>query len=108
MKHSLLHCCVVFVVVALLRLGTAVGATPQVSAPSIRIGLIGLDTSHAGAFTELLNDPSRADHVPGARVVAAFKGGSPDIEASASRVEKFTSDLQARWKIDLVDSIEEL
>ena len=44
-------------------------------AKPIRIGLIGLDSSHSGAFTQLLNDPSRADHIPGARIVAAFKAG---------------------------------
>lgn len=75
---------------------------------TIRVGLIGLDTSHAGAFTELLNDPARPDHIPGARVVAAVKGGSPDVEASASRVERFTADLRDKWKIELVDSIDEL
>lgn len=93
---------------------TLAPATAQASggrgeaAPPIRIGLIGLDTSHAGAFTQMLNDPSRPDHIPGARVVAAFKGGSPDIEASASRVEKFTAELRDTWKIELVDSIEAL
>jgi hypothetical protein len=75
---------------------------------TIRIGLIGLDTSHAVAFTQLLNDPSRPDHVPGARVVAAFKAGSPDIEASATRIDKFTAELRDTWKIELVDSIDEL
>jgi predicted dehydrogenase len=82
-------------------------ATPGDST-TIRVGLIGLDTSHAGAFTQLLNDPSRADHIPGARVVAAFKGGSPDVEASATRVERFTAELRDKWKIELVDSIDEL
>jgi predicted dehydrogenase len=75
---------------------------------TIRVGLIGLDTSHAGAFTQLLNDATRADHIPGARVVAAFKGGSPDVEASATRIEKFTADLRDTWKIELVDSIDAL
>jgi predicted dehydrogenase len=75
---------------------------------TLRIGLIGLDTSHTVAFTQLLNDPSRPDHVPGARVVAAFKGGSPDIEASSTRIEKFTAELRDTWKVELVDSIEEL
>ena len=75
---------------------------------TIRVGLIGLDTSHAVAFTQLLNDPSRPDHVPGARVVAAFKQGSPDIESSTSRIDKFTAELRDTWKIELVDSIEEL
>ena len=74
----------------------------------IRVGLIGLDTSHAGVFTQLLNDASRPDHVPGARVVAAFKGGSPDIEAMLTRIEKFTADLRDTWKIEVVDSIDEL
>ena len=78
------------------------------SATPIRIGLIGLDTSHAGAFTQLLNDESRPDHVPGARVVAAFKGGSPDVEASRTRIDKFTADLRDRWKIEIVDSIDAL
>ena len=81
---------------------------PAAEARPIRVGLIGLDTSHAGAFTQLLNDPSRPDHVPGARVVAAFKGGSPDVEASATRVEKFTAELRDKWKIELVDSIDAL
>jgi predicted dehydrogenase len=75
---------------------------------TIRVGLIGLDTSHAGAFTQLLNDTTRPDHIPGARVVAAFKGGSPDIEASATRIEKFTAEIRDKWKIELVDSIEAL
>ena len=87
-----------------LAILTATAQTPQ----PIRIGLIGLDTSHVGAFTQLLNDSSRADHVPGARVVAAFKGGSPDVQASATRIEKFTADLRDRWKVELVDSIEAL
>lgn len=74
----------------------------------LRVGLIGLDTSHVTAFTSLLNDPSHPDHVPGARVVAAVKGGSPDIEASATRVDKFTAELRDKWKIEIVDSIEAL
>ena len=51
------------------------------SAP-IKVGIIGLDTSHVIAFTKAFNDPSDKDHVPGLRVVAAYKGGSPDVESS--------------------------
>lgn len=87
---------------------TGAGRGDEASGKPIRIGLIGLDTSHATAFTQMLNDATRPDHVPGARVVAAFKGGSPDIEASASRIEKFTAELRDTWKIELVDSIEAL
>lgn len=98
---------IVSLVIAGLVTGTAAQQAPQGAQP-IRVGLIGLDTSHAVAFTELLNDTSRADHVPGARVVAAYKGGSPDIQASATRVDKFTAELRDTWKIEIVDTIEEL
>ena len=76
--------------------------------PVIRVGIIGLDTSHVTAFTALLNDPANPNHVPGARVVAAYKGGSPDVESSASRLERFTSELKTKWNVEIVDSIEEL
>lgn len=71
----------------------------------LRIGIIGLDTSHVIAFTKSLNDQSGADHVPGGKVVAAYKGGSPDLKASAGRIDRFTSELQDKYKIRLVDSI---
>jgi hypothetical protein len=74
----------------------------------IRLGIIGLDTSHVTAFTQTLNDPTRPDHVRGARVVAAFKGGSPDVESSATRIDKFTAELRDKWNVELVSSIEEL
>ena len=74
----------------------------------IRIGIVGLDTSHVEAFTQLLNDPKNPGHIPGAKVVAAFKGGSPDVEASATRVDKFTKTLAEKWGVEMVDSIETL
>jgi hypothetical protein len=74
-------------------------------AAEIRLGIIGTDTSHAPAFTRILNDPNHADHVPGARVVAAYKGGSPDVESSHTRVDKFAEELRTKWNIELVDDI---
>ena len=74
----------------------------------IRLGIIGTDTSHVPAFTQMLNDPSRPDHVPGARVVAAFKGGSPDVESSRTRVDRFAAEIKDKWNVELVNSIEEL
>src|ERR1035437_7938421 len=56
-------------------------------ATDIRLGIIGTDTSHAVAFTAMFNDPAAKDHVTGARVVAAFRGGSPDIQSSWTRVD---------------------
>ncbi|MBL8216627.1 MAG: Gfo/Idh/MocA family oxidoreductase [Bryobacterales bacterium] len=70
-----------------------------------KVGIIGTDTSHVIAFTKIINDPSSPDHVPGAKVVAAFKGGSPDVESSHTRVEKYADELKTKWGLEIVDSI---
>jgi hypothetical protein len=82
-------------------------ATPIMS-DEIKIGIIGTDTSHSPAFTELLNNPEAKGHVTGAKVVAAFKGGSPDIKSSASRVDEFAKTLKEKHGLKFYDSIEEL
>jgi len=74
----------------------------------IKVGIVGLDTSHVVAFTQLLNDPKNPNHIPGARVIAAFKGGSPDVESSSTRLEGFTKTLQEKWGVEIVDSVEAL
>jgi predicted dehydrogenase len=83
-------------------------ALPLGVAAEIRLGLIGLDTSHATAFTELLNNPKAKDHVPGARVVAAFKGGSPDIPSSIGKVEEYTTILRDKHGVKICDTIEQV
>jgi len=70
-----------------------------------RVGLIGLDTSHVIAFTQLLNDPAKNY---GCKVVAGYPGGSPDIESSAGRVGKFTEELRSKFGLEIVDSVEDL
>jgi hypothetical protein len=71
----------------------------------IRLGIVGTDTSHVIAFTQMLNDSSSPDYVPGARVVAAYKGGSPDVESSYTRVDKFAEELRTKWKVEFVSDI---
>ena len=70
-----------------------------------RLGMIGLDTSHVIAFTSYLNNPNNKT---GCRVVAGYPGGSPDMPASADRVEKFTQQLRDKHGLEIVDSIETL
>ncbi len=83
--------------------------TPTLShAAEIRLGIIGLDTSHVTAFTELLNNPAAKDHVAGARVVAAFKGGSPDIPSSIGKVEEYTAVLRDKFGVKIYDTIEQV
>jgi predicted dehydrogenase len=71
----------------------------------IRIGIIGTDTSHVPAFTRLFNDASYANHIPGARVVAAFKGGSKDIEDSYGRVDKFADEVKTKYGVEIVPDV---
>ena len=77
-------------------------------ADNIRIGLIGLDTSHCEQFALRLNDPANPNHVPGARVVAAFAGGSPDLPESATRVEGFTAILRDKFGVKIMPTIAEV
>ncbi len=83
-------------------------AASSAAAADLRIGMIGLDTSHVPAFTDILNNPMNKAHVPGAKVVAAFKGGSQDIPSSRDRVEGFTKTLVEKYNVKLYDSIEEM
>ncbi len=74
----------------------------------LHIGLIGLDTSHVIAFSNILNDPDHGSHVPGGRIVAAYQGGSDDLPSSYERIDGFTEQLVENWGIELYDTIEEL
>ena len=71
---------------------------------NLRIGLIGLDTSHVEGFAALLNDPKNPDHVAGGRITAGFPGGSPDFALSADRVAGFTKTLREKHGVGILES----
>lgn len=73
----------------------------------LKVGIIGLDTSHAVAFTKILNDAKASDDVARCKVVAAYPKGSPDIESSVSRVPGYTEEVK-KLGVEIVDSIDEL
>lgn len=75
--------------------------------PEIKVGIIGLDTSHCIAFTKELNSPQAKEDVSHCRVVACYPKGSPDIESSTSRVPKYTEEIQ-KLGVEIVNSIDEL
>ena len=89
----------------------AFAVTRPVEVPStlkqIRVGIIGLDTSHAVAFTQVLNNPEARENVAGCRVVAAYPQGSRDIKSSTERVPEYTLKVK-ELGVEIVDSIEEL
>ncbi len=70
----------------------------------IRVGIIGLDTSHVDAFLECFGDSSG---VGGCRIVAAYPHGSEDIPSSVERVPHYV-DLLKRNGITIADSIGQL
>lgn len=90
------------------RLVCALLLAPLLFSAELRLGIIGTDTSHVIAFTKAFNGPPGPDKVEGARVVAAFKGGSPDVEASYTRVDKYAEQLAREWGVEIVPDIASL
>lgn len=73
----------------------------------LKLGMIGLDTSHCGAFTDLLNNESNPHHIEGAEIVAAFPGGSDAFGMSKNRIETITAEMKDKYNIPIVNTIEE-
>jgi len=71
----------------------------------MRVGIIGCDTEHAVAFTELMNknDPDCA----GFRVTAAYQWGSVDIASSTNRYAKLIPQLVGMG-VKMMPTIEDL
>jgi hypothetical protein len=81
---------------------------PGEAKPAIlRAGIIGLDTSHAEAFTKTLNKEPPVAEAEGVRVVAAYPKGSPDIKSSVDRVPTYTEKIKDLG-VKIVDSIDDL
>ncbi len=79
------------------------GALAADDTAPIRVGMIGLDTSHATAFTKILHDPANGYPV---RVVAAVPQASADIDSSISRIDGFVETLSKDYGVKMMDSIE--
>ena len=91
---------VVLLFISLCLCLNAVAQTP------IRIGIIGLDTSHSTAFTELVNSGNEA-WAEGFKVVAAYPYGSQTIESSYKRIPEYTETVK-KHGVKIVDSIADL
>lgn len=72
-------------------------------AKPIRVGMIGLDTSHCVAFAKILHDPSNQYPV---RVVAAVPQSSADIESSVSRIDGYVETLTKEYGVKMYETIE--
>lgn len=72
-----------------------------------KIGIIGLDTSHSTAFTELLNGDSDDPLVKEFEVVAAYPYGSTTIQSSYERIPRYIEEVK-KHGVKITESIPEL
>ena len=56
------------------------------TAADLRVGMIGLDTSHVVEFTRRFNDPTDKEFVPGARVVVDIPEGNKEMLAHSVKI----------------------
>lgn len=91
---------------ALSRLALILAVLPALSvaaAEPLKVGVIGLDNYQAVAFTQLYHDTKAAGDLKGIRVVAAFPGGSPDIDESVQSLPKWVPAMK-EFGVEIVDS----
>ena len=97
-------CATVMAVVLCFAFAAPAADPPEWAKRDLRAGIIGTDTSHVPAFTGLFKSHPEWR----IKVVAAFKGGSPDLPTSADRVEGFAKTIQEKYSVEIVGSIDEL
>lgn len=93
--------------IGLLTSQITFGKTTETVKKGFRVGIIGLDTSHAVAFTKSLNAADAGPEFGGYKVVAAYPQGSKDIPSSIKRVPEYT-DAVRKMGVEIVDSIPDL
>lgn len=77
-------------------------------APAVRkLGLIGLDTSHAIAFTDIINGKDAEGVLAEFEVVAGYPNGMPDNPSSWDRVQGYTEQLRKKG-LTIFETIEEM
>src|SRR5262245_37495122 len=81
------------------------GSSAHAEGETLKVGIIGCDTSHVVAFTKLINDPNASGALENVEVTVAYPGGSDDIPESRNRVAGFVKQLEALG-VKIVDSPE--
>ena len=84
-----------------------IGSNSDQNEKVIRIGIIGLDTSHSPEFTKFFNSGNPDESAKGFRVVAAYPRGSEDIQSSIEKIPEYTQQVQGMG-VEIVDSIKAL
>jgi len=92
---------------SVLLFSAIIAACAASAAEIIKIGIIGLDTSHSIEFAKLLNAETPSPEYAGCRVVAAYPQGSRDIASSTNRVPGYIEKVKP-FGVEIVDSIDTL
>lgn len=98
--------CTAGVMAVLAASATAADQASQAIAATapLKIGLIGLDTSHCLEFTKLLNAEPPDPQLAGCRVVLVYPKGSPNIESSVSRVADYAVKIK-EMGVEVIDDL---
>ena len=92
----------------LMTMGSAIAQNSKETVKQgLRVGIIGLDTSHAGEFTKSLNREDASPEFGGYKIVAAYPQGSKDIKSSTERVPRYIEDVK-KLGVEIVDTIPDL
>lgn len=78
-----------------------------VSQAQVKVGIIGLDTSHSIAFTKELNGEDKKEQYKDYQVVAAYPYGSKTIKSSFDRIPGYIEQVK-EMGVEIVPSIAEL
>lgn len=73
-----------------------------------KIGIIGLDTSHCVAFSQILQDENFKYHLSGAQIAGIYPGGSPEFSLSHDRVQGFTEQLHNQYSLPIYNNLEQI
>ncbi len=73
----------------------------------VKVGIIGLDTSHSIAFTKFINGENKNEEYKDFQIVAAYPYGSKTIESSYKRIPGYIEQVEALG-VEIVPSIAEL
>ncbi len=88
-------------------LSTILSGLLWIAQAQIKIGIIGLDTSHAISFTKFLNGEDKKEEFKDFKIVAAYPYGSRTIESSYKRIPDYIDQVK-ELGVEIVPSIAEL
>jgi len=82
----------------------AFGASQEPVKKGLRVGILGLDTSHAIAFTQALNKEDASPEFGGYKIVAVYPPGSKNIPSSYERLPGYIEEVK-KYGVEIVDTI---